>query len=87
MDVDIKADRAGVEVLEVVEACLLGFHLDADGAASGTLAFPEVIGIAGNDLLSGKDGVDLGLGGVGSTLLGRGGQEAEFDFTGAGKGK
>lgn len=73
MDIDVEPDGTGVEVLEVVEACLLGLHLDANGAASGTLAFPELVSIAGNDLLRGDDGVDLGLGGVGSTLLGRGG--------------
>jgi hypothetical protein len=85
VDVDVKADGAGVEVLEVVETGVAnGLHLDGDGLASAAGSLVDVVRVAGRHLLGAEHLVGLGLGLV-SGALGAGRlQDAELDLAGAG---
>jgi hypothetical protein len=83
--VDVKADGARVEILEVVEACVtLGLHLDGVGRALGhARALPDAVSIARNQLDTGKVTVGLGLVLVSGALDSRLVQVAELDLAGA----
>lgn len=86
VDVDVKADGARVEVLEVVETGVAnGLHLDGDGLAGAARSVVDVVRVAGSQLLVGENLVSLGLGLVSGALDTGGLQDAELDLAGAGE--
>jgi hypothetical protein len=87
-NVDVKANRARVEVLEVVEASVvLGLELEGNGGASSTLVPGDVVSVARSQLDGAEALVNLGLG----LVSGAGGdsslKDAELDLAGAGEGE
>jgi hypothetical protein len=85
VNVDVKADRARVEVLEVVETGVAnGLHLDGDGLTSAAGSLVDVVRVASRHLLGGEHLVGLGLGLVSGALDAGRLQDAELDFAGAG---
>ena len=86
VDVDVKADGARVEVLEVVETGVAnGLHLDCDGLAGTARSLVDVVRIAGRHLLGAEDLLGLGLVLVSGALDAGRLQDAELDFAGAGE--